>query len=320
MPETVFSTPADVIAAAPALLGFAPTNSVVAYLLRRDTTHGLLVRCAIRCDITITLEQAARFPHTCNLAHPANAAAILLIVCDAIHDAHARLILDALRDALRETGIHVLLRLHTRDVHTAGHWLDVDTGDRGPTYPYTDAILTAQQVHSGERISASRADIEAEFAPLPPAPPVEIGDHGQLVTTSSEEIADILAGQRDLSPTLATRAGILITGHPALRDAMLGLALDHAEVAAHLWTTIARQLRGAPRAEALAVAAVCFCLYGDTVRGGIATNAALDEAEHSHTPPPRLAQLMLAALQSGVEPGHIREIIADTTPRPPTGQ
>jgi len=316
MSDTFFATPADVIAAAPALLGFAPTNSVLAYLLRRDIRHGLLVRCALRFDVTVTVEQAARVPATCGLAHPDNAAAILLAVCDPGHDTHARHVLDALRDGLRDNGIHVLARLHTRDVTTAGHWLDVDTAVTGPTYPYTDSILTARQVHDGHCVSAARADIEAEFAPVAPAAPVEIGDHATFVSRTCEEIAAVLVRQRTPSPSLPTRAGALITGHPAVRDAMLGLALDHPQPAADLWTQIARQLRGRPRAEALAVAGVCFCLLGDTVRGGIAVDAALHEATHTHTPAPRLALLMDAVLRSGLDPHRIRAAVAASAPRP----
>ena len=48
MPTTGLRTPADIVAAAAGLLGFAPTNSIVAYMLHRDTSHGLLMRCAIR--------------------------------------------------------------------------------------------------------------------------------------------------------------------------------------------------------------------------------------------------------------------------------
>lgn len=77
------------------LLSFAPTNSIVAYMLHRDTTHGLIVRSAIRFDVTITAEQAANFPATCNLRPDTNHAAILLAVCDQRHDWHAVTVLDS---------------------------------------------------------------------------------------------------------------------------------------------------------------------------------------------------------------------------------
>jgi len=224
MLTSALSTPADIVAAAPGVLGFAPTNSVVAYMLRRHITHGLLVRCAIRFDVTVSTEQAANLPATCNLHTRDNDAAILLVVCDARHDEHAAILLDALRDALHTAGIHVLRRVMTRDVTAEGRWLDPDSGESGATYPYTDSLLTAQRVHNGERVSPNRGDIEAEFDPIQPAAPVEIGDHGQLVSSTAQEIAAALAGNPITGPTLATRAGILITGDPARRDAMLSLA------------------------------------------------------------------------------------------------
>ena len=95
MPTTALRTPADIVAAAAGLLGFAPTNSIVAYMLRRDTNDDLLVRCAIRFDVTITTEQAANFPATCNLRPADNHAAVLLAVCDERHDRHALTVLDA---------------------------------------------------------------------------------------------------------------------------------------------------------------------------------------------------------------------------------
>lgn len=53
-----------------------------------------------------------------------------------------------------------------------------------------------------------------------------LGDHGQLVTTTTaEEISDALNGH-PISRTLPTRAGIIITADVALRDAMLTAALE----------------------------------------------------------------------------------------------
>ncbi|BDE17062.1 hypothetical protein Mkiyose1088_35990 [Mycobacterium kiyosense] len=73
MPTTTLRTEADIVAAAAAFLGFAPTNSIVAYMLHHDTTTAdLVVRSAIRFDVTITVEQAAKFPATCNLRPETN--------------------------------------------------------------------------------------------------------------------------------------------------------------------------------------------------------------------------------------------------------
>ena len=316
MSSNALRTPADIVAAAPGLLGFAPTDSVITYLLRRDADHGLFVRCAIRFDVTTDTTAAVEFPSTCNVRTADNHAAILLVVCDPGHDEHARTILDALRDALNAAGIPVLMRLLTRDIATAGQWLELDTHESGPTYPYTDALLTAQRVGRGQRVSRHRGDIKAEFDPIPTAPPADVADHDHLLTSTAREIAQALASTSSTSPTLATRAGILITGNPALRDAMLALALAPPHAAADLWTHLARQLRAQPRAEALAVASACHCLVGDTVRAGIAAEAALTEAARSHTAAPRLAHLLLAALHAGIPPTQINAALAASTAKP----
>lgn len=322
--DAVLRTPADLIAGCPALLGFAPTDSIVAIMLRNDPIRGLVIRCAIRFDITATSEQAANFPATCNLRAADNAAAIVIAICDQRHDVHARHILNAVRDALHGAEIQVLRRLYARDVSQPGQWLDADTGEYGDTYPYTDAIITAQQVHSGERVRASRDELEAEFVPLPPAPPVEVGDHGELVTSTARDIADAIAGKPITSPTLATRAGIVITGHPALRDAMLALAVDNPRAGAELWTHIGRRLRGRHRAEALTVAAACLVLAHQTVRAGIALDAAVDAAEDNHTPTPPLALMLSTAVRAGIPPSTLSrtllnslEGVAKLDPTPP---
>lgn len=313
MPTTTLRTEADIVAAAAAFLGFAPTNSIVAYMLHHDTTTAdLVVRSAIRFDVTITIEQAAKFPATCNLRPETNHAAVLLAICDESYQWHALTILDTLRDALRATGINVLRRLMTRDVTTEGQWYDPDTGATGPTYPYTDSLVTAHRVLGGERVSPARSDIQAEFAPLPPAPPIALGDHGELVIAAAEEIAAALEGH-PISRTLPTRAGIAITADVAVRDAMIAAAAQHTEAGAQLWTHIGRRLRGRPRAEALTIAAACYCLLEDSVRAAIAARAALEEAEATTAPPPRLALMLLAALRSGMSPEQIRAAIIDAT-------
>lgn len=313
MPITTLRTEADIIAAAAAFLGFAPTNSIVAYMLHREhTSDDLVVRSAIRFDVTITADQATNFPVTCNLRPETNHAAVLLAVCDQSYEWRAVTVLDALREALRAAGIPVLRRIMTRDVTTKGQWYDPDTGATGPTYPYTDSLVTAHRVLGGERVSPARSDIEAEFAYLPPAPPKALGDHGELVIAAAQEIADALDGH-PISRSLPTRAGIAITADVAVRDAMIAAAAQHSDTGAYLWTHIARRLRGQPRAEALTIAAACYCFLGDSVCAGIAADAALQEAQTTQTPPPRLALMLLTALSSGIPPQQIGRAITDAT-------
>ncbi|MEE6140590.1 DUF4192 domain-containing protein [Mycobacterium sp. 050128] len=313
MPNTILRTEADIVAAAAALLGFAPTNSIVAYMLHRDPNTGdMVVRTAIRFDVTISAEQAAKFPATCNLRAETSHAAVLLAVCDESHEWHALTVLDTLREALRAAGIPVLRRIMTRDVTTDGQWYDPGTGATGPTYPYTDSLVTAHRVLGGERVSPGRSDIESEFAYLPPAPPMALGDHGELVLRVAQEIADALEGH-SINRSLPTRTGIAITADVAVRDAMIAAAARHSDTGAYVWTHIARRLRGQPRAEALTIAAACYCFLGDSVRAGIAADAALKEAQSTQTPPPRLALMLLTALQSGIPPQQISHAIIAAT-------
>ena len=127
-------THADIVAAAAPIIGFAPTNSIVAYMLRNDPVPGTVVLCGIRFDVTITLEQAANLPQTVNLTRINPDAAILLAICDAELDEHAHTVLDTLRDALSSVEIPVTRRIMTRDVTTPGTWHDIDTGQHG-AYP-----------------------------------------------------------------------------------------------------------------------------------------------------------------------------------------
>ena len=265
MPTTTLRTEADIVAAAAALLGFAPTNSIVAYMLHRDTATPATwwSAAAIRFDVTITAEQAANFPATCNLRPETNHAAVLLAVCDQ----SSRM---ARRHRPRRPARRATRRRHPRAAphhdprrhHRRRSGMTPTAAQPARTYPYTDSLVTAHRVLGGERVSPARSDIEAEFAPLPPAPPIALGDHGELVITAAEEIAAALEGH-PISRTLPTRAGIAITADVAVRDAMIAAAAQHSETGAQLWTHIARRLRGQPRAEALTIAAVCYCLLGD---------------------------------------------------------
>ena len=64
-PELSFATPAELIAALPHLLGFIPTNDIVALMLGPAHRQAEVpLRAAIRCPASIDPEQAQRFPST----------------------------------------------------------------------------------------------------------------------------------------------------------------------------------------------------------------------------------------------------------------
>ena len=122
---------------------------------------------------------------------------------------------------------------------------------------------------------------------------------------------------------MTIRAGLAITTHRGLGEIMLQQALDHEHAASQLWTRISRQLRGCARAEALTVAAVCYCLHNDSVRAGIALELVRGLARDGGAPMwgrgrvgvvPPLAEMLDQALQSGMHPNRIRDVITDLPP------
>jgi hypothetical protein len=83
-------------------------------MLHRVTSHGLLVRCAIRFDVTITAEQATNFPAKSTALRTGLTWPKIRLsqaVCDQRHDSHTVTLLDTLREALAADGIPVLRRI-----------------------------------------------------------------------------------------------------------------------------------------------------------------------------------------------------------------
>lgn len=310
-------TNADIVANIAPLLGFVPTNSIVIYLLHANDE--LIVRAIGRIDAALPQTTVQAAITDLRLDPDEIDAAILVAVCAEWLDHHAGELLDTISAAITGAGIRVLKRLHTRQVDHAGQWTDVDTGDSGPTYPFRDSIAAAQAVHRGRVITASRADLEHEFNITDPAPPIEVGDHGALVLATFTHIAEVMAGHRQISPTLAAQAGLVITESKDLRDRLLSLTGEQPHQGARLWTTIAAMLRGAPRVEALVLAGINHYAAGDAIRAGIALEAARDTAIETGCRFSQLAQLMHGAVRAGIAPERIRDVIAsvDSTPPPP---
>jgi hypothetical protein len=304
------STEQALISAIPALLRFVVTNSVVAIMFSPSDGPRNDVRCAIRFDVTVSREQAQGFALTCHLTAEDNSGAILVAICDPEHDEHALDILEDTRTALHNQGIQVLQMLTTHSLTTAGRWINPDTGEFGPTIPYTDAAITAEVVLEGAPIERSRDAIEAEFTLTDAAPYVAVeGDFEDLVHHTVAELRALITGAGDApADDLATRAAIIIDD-VHLRDALLRIGLGHERAAAQTWTALAAQLRGHARAHVLTVAAFNYYLAGDAVRAGMAIDHVVDAVTAAHLPTPNLVDLLSAALRAGMEPTKLRAIV-----------
>jgi hypothetical protein len=322
-PELSFATATELLAALPHLLGFVPADHLVAVMLgpSQDPLH-IPADAAISCPLTISDEQAQRFPATCSLTAHQFPAAVLVAVCDADRHQRAVAILNTVRTALHERGIAVLRMFTTRRLTEAGQWVDPDTGAQGNTVAFTDSPTTALGVLQGRLIAPSRADMQREFATIEavPAFDAEAQDIPALVADTAYNLHAIITGFDYPSPELAARAALLVTAHVALRDGLLRLALGHELSAGRVWTHIAAQHRGRTRAELLTMAAIVYYAGEDTVRAGMALTHAAAAAREADTALPRLAEMVQTALQNGLPPDKIRGVIPsrEKTPIPGT--
>lgn len=298
----------SILAAIPALLGFSPQASIVAILIRTD--HGQQsVHSLLRFDID--LDAARNLTTTAPAVFGNISSAILVAVCGDWIVGHAANVLDVLRDSLAELNIPTPIRLTTPTLDQCGQWTNIDLGTRGPVTPFDRTALAAETVFAGKRIAASRDDIVAEFTATTNPAPILNAEPADIVVDTFEAAAAIISGTAHLGqhPALATRIAVVIAD-VRLRDTALLLSIDHATPAAILWTQLANQLTGTPRLDTLTLAAGCYYVANDAVRAGIALDVAAAEANALHLPYPRLAQLLLTALQAGVPPTQIRATLA----------
>jgi hypothetical protein len=312
-PELSFTTPTELLAALPHLLGFVPTDDMVALMLGPAENHThIAVRAAIRCPLTMDPQVAERFPQTCRLDAEQFPGAILVAVCDTNREEHAYGTLRTVRAALHRHGIVVHRILCTHSVTDAGNWVDPDTGESGTTIAYTDSPATALGVVQGRLIASSRDEMQREFATTEPAPPMdaEAQDIVALIEATTADLHYAITQNRAPTTDLAMRAALVVTAHVGLRDALLRLAVGQELAAGALWTQIAAAHRGRTRAELLTMAATAYYCGEDTVRAGMALTHAAAATRDDNSALPRLTAMLSTALQEGMPPRKIRAIIA----------
>jgi hypothetical protein len=321
-PELSFATPTALIAALPHLLGFIPTNDIVALLLGPTDHHPEVpLRAAVRCPATLDSEHAQRFPAACHLNAAQFPTAILVAVCEPKHDDQTLRTLHTIRTALQRNGIAVRRMLTTHSVTEPGRWTDPDTGIHGPTMPYTDSAATALGIVEGRLIAASRDDMEREFATTEtaPQPDLEAQDITALIGATATDLYRTITGNSMPTTDLAVRAAAVVTAHTALRDGYLRLGVGRELIAGRTWTRIAAHHRGRARAELLTMAAVAYYCGEDTVRAGMALTYAAAATRDDDSALPRLTTIIHTALQAGMPPSRIRSLIPSRERHPIPG-
>ena len=309
-PETV-RTIGELLAAVPTTLGYAPANRLVVITTHRPHGHQEEIRMVAAVDLSASLRSIAELPDRCGITIHNTAGAYLVAVSEPSRRGEARTLLNAADIAFRNSDIRVHARIITESLTEVNRWHNIDTGETGTTTDYRDSLFTAEAVYQGARMVASREEMVAEFSESAEAPEIPEG-----VTFNLGDIADEIARAADGGPAtadLATRAGIAITSCVRLRDSLVYRGTANPRGTAALWTTLAAQLRGRARLEALIIAGMMYYTAGDGPRA----NVALEIADHLGAavgvPLPRLGLLLAAALQSAITPADMKRMLTAAT-------
>jgi hypothetical protein len=306
--------PGALIAALPAVLGFAPERSLVLVTLDRGE-----LGCVLRIDLSE--DMTGPVAHLAEVAAGACPDAAIAVVvddqgasCRPCNDDYAELT-DDLGEELAAHGIE-LLAAHVVDrVAGDGQWHCADGCGRGGTVddPWASP-LAAAAVLDGRRLYTRRADLTAVVA----ADPVRAAALGLLLTapgapqTDAQARASIAAARSaaarvadggDLTDEEAARVGGALTDL-RVRDTLYALAVgEDSGPAEALWATLARILPPPWRTEALVLLAFSAYARGDGPLAGVSLDAAL-RGDDGH----RMAGMLDQALQSGLRPEVIREL------------
>jgi hypothetical protein len=317
-PDFHLNTPATLIAALPAVLGFIPEKS----LLLATFEDGEL-GCVMRVDLAAA--------HVGSVAHMADVAAgngpdgaVAVIVDD--DGAACRMCLDdhqflagILTQHLEQRGIELLAAYVVDRLEAGGRWHRADGRPGGGTIEDPmSSPLAAAAVLDGRRLYAKRAELQAMIAPADPVR-AEALRCAMLGAEHDGELRPDADARRDVEHALAMGRG-LFEGRvpddddlarlgcgftdPRVRDTLYALAVGReADRAEALWASLSRTLPDPWRAEALVLLAFSAYARGDGPLAGVALEAAL-LSDQRH----RMARMLDQALQSGMRPEQIREL------------
>lgn len=321
--------PQDLITAIPALLGFHPTDSLVAVSIGRD--GGDYIRFTMRVDLPSDSDAAA--------------AAGEVLQTDAIRDSDELLfvvvgggeppgpdrappcagLVAALVEECEQARIPVRAVVWVAGIAKDAPWSCYEACDCAGRLPDpASAPLAAEMVASGKVIYPDRAEIERLVGP----------GHGPTLARRSELINSYLeqveregwelpyAGVEGLAlierwveaadgeqPRLSDRDVLslcLALSDPVVRDACLGFAFgNRADAAQRLWAALMRELPDPEVAEPAVLFAFGAVVLGDSALATVA----LERAQRAW-PGHYLSGMFLDALCSGVSPGELSGMFA----------
>ncbi len=331
--------PPDLVASMPAMLGFVPEESLVAIALCRHGERSRVGGMArvdlagdaapeLRDEIDRTLADAV-----CRRLERTGADSVVVVIVSDVDPAdglpHTGLV-DAVTDAFAGIGVAVTGAVWAARVAAGAPWRCYDScGCTGTVPDPTGTLAAAESTAIGRVTYASRDEVEATLAPDPAARGRrrrELVDDALRAAVTDRELSGLAAARRDLEAVRHAAAelgrGVVLAEEeiarlavalrdPRVRDVCLGFAAghdaavdpDHAE---RLWTVLVRAVPAPEVAEPATLLAFASLDRGGGARLTTALERAMD-ADPEH----RLSRLLGSIVAAGIDPGAVREMIAE---------
>lgn len=318
--------PAELLAAIPSMFGFRPAESVVVLELGPD---GKQIGRTVRADLPPPEAVDAAVEHIVgSMAAGEPPPAAIIAVIGGGEPTHGgrppqAALVRKLKHELNSLGVVVPAEYWVAEMSGGSLWTCYDKRRccRGSMPDPSTSVLAAEMTALGRVTFESRAEVERLFTPDDQA---LLDTRAELIDAKvdvirengwpTERLAEaVRAGLRAsttgvlaLSDELIADLAVALTD-PRIRDACMATAVPPdsplAAAAARLWQALTRALPAPERADAAALAAFGAYQEGDGATAGIALTIAL-EADPAHL----LAQLLSAALSSGLHPQQLREL------------
>ncbi|PZT99542.1 MAG: hypothetical protein DI630_16620 [Gordonia sp. (in: high G+C Gram-positive bacteria)] len=206
-------------------------------------------------------------------------------------------------DALMRYGIETDHRAVVARCDQPAPYRDLITGETGGlSSDYRDSFAAANRVLDGQPIQQTRDDLRASLDTTD-----EIDTEGielQPELAAKAIVSAMVHWHTDVPRKLSAQVAAMIGRHVVYRDALLRTAAYDTRAAAAVFTELARPLRGANRANVLALAAACHYLGGNGVMVGVTLDHIAEDTEL-----PRFAQLLDQAIRAGIRPEQLADLI-----------
>jgi hypothetical protein len=299
---------ADLIASVPSLLGYTPTESVVAVML-----EGGVIRYTTRVDLSAIDANAASALGAVRV-HTVDAALLVAVTAD---EERAFEALGVLTEQFPAHGVRVIGAFTVPTITAGAEWFDQITEQRGriadPKGTELAAVLAFEGSHTAADSRESLLEAVADRLKLAPKANMTPALAASVrLTFAAETVAELLAARGGVvTADLAARVGLLAARAGGDRDALFVLGHGGHEVAGtETMLAVAAQLRDEPRAAVLTLAAVLS--YVGVATSTAVTGVILDAARTGFTPVSagkKLLDLLDHAIGGGMDPEVMRELI-----------